>query len=211
MRKIRLTATMVCLFIFTAIAMAQEVGNATYYANKFHGRRTSDGSVYHKDSMTCANKHYPFGTILKVRNQKTGKEVFVKVTDRGPFRRDRIIDLSYEAAKQLGIIGAGIAKVEITQAEQLRVPFLDTREISLPNLQLEDPKTGEYYTLPEWKTKMQQTKAGRAMARSFPKKISKPVFKNVKGNSKDTLPRWRVVEGKLSAKAMQDDLEGLVR
>ena len=82
---------------------AQEplTGKASYYANKFHGRRTSDGSIYHRDSMTCAHRTLPFGTILKVRNVKNGKEVIVKVNDRGPFCKGRIVDLSYAAAREL--------------------------------------------------------------------------------------------------------------
>ena len=201
---------MVCLFIFSAISFAQETGSATYYANKFHGRKTSDGSLYHRDSLTCANKKYPFGTILKVCNKENGKEVYVKVTDRGPFSRGRIIDLSYEAAKQLDMLATGVAKVEITKINSERIPFLDTRESNLPKLKLEDPKTGEYYTLPEWNDKIKHNKAGAAMARTYPKKISKPVFKrNSKEVHKDTVPRWRVIEGKLSAKAKHQE-EGLI-
>ncbi|MBQ2366423.1 MAG: septal ring lytic transglycosylase RlpA family protein, partial [Bacteroidaceae bacterium] len=68
----------------STFAQAPLTGKASYYANKFHGRRTSDGSIYHRDSMTCAHRTLPFGTILKVRNVKNGKEVIVKVNDRGP-------------------------------------------------------------------------------------------------------------------------------
>lgn len=67
---------------------------ASYYANKFHGRKTASGALYHKDSLTCAHKTLPFGTILKVRNPRNDKEVYVKVTDRGPFIKGRTIDLS---------------------------------------------------------------------------------------------------------------------
>ena len=92
-------------------ALAQDLGNATYYSNRLHGRRVSDGSRYHKDSLTCAHKTYPFGSILKVRNPRNGSEVFVKVTDRGPFRRGAIVDLSLAAAKEIGIVQAGVAAV----------------------------------------------------------------------------------------------------
>ena len=63
-------------------------GNATYYGNRWHGRRTSSGEVYHRDSLTCAHRTLPFGTTLLVKNKRNGKEVVVKVTDRGPFRKE---------------------------------------------------------------------------------------------------------------------------
>ncbi len=89
------------------------VGKASYYAGKFHGRRTSSGEIYHQDSLTCAHRTLPFGTLLKVRNLKNNREVVVKVTDRGPFIRGRVVDLSRAAAKEIDMISAGVANVEI--------------------------------------------------------------------------------------------------
>ncbi|MEZ5006061.1 MAG: septal ring lytic transglycosylase RlpA family protein [Bacteroides graminisolvens] len=71
--------------------------HATYYHKRFHGSRTSDGGVYHKDSMTCAHRTYPLGTLLHVKNPETKKEVVVKVTDRGPYSKRLMIDLSYSS------------------------------------------------------------------------------------------------------------------
>ena len=79
---------------------AQTEGLASYYANKFHGRRTSSGSTYDKNAYTCAHRTYPFGTLLKVTNLRNNKSTIVKVNDRGPFAHKRIIDLSYAAARQ---------------------------------------------------------------------------------------------------------------
>ena len=84
-----------------------------------HGRKTSNGGTYHKDSLTCAHRTYPLGTLLKVRNPKNNKEVIVKVTDRGPHRKNLIIDLSYAAAKEIDIVRFGIAPVEISQVEAI--------------------------------------------------------------------------------------------
>ena len=95
--------------------IAQETGIASFYGHKLTGRRTSDGNRYHPDSLTCAHKTYPFGTRLLVRNPKNNAEVIVKVTDRGPHTRNRLIDLSYAAARQLDIIRQGVALVEITR------------------------------------------------------------------------------------------------
>lgn len=95
--------------------LAQQKGGASYYADKFHGRKTSSGIPYHRDSLTCAHKTYPFGTILEVVNPKNGKKVLVEVTDRGPYSRNKIIDLSYAAAKQLDIIHQGVTTVELSE------------------------------------------------------------------------------------------------
>ena len=97
-------------------------GRASYYHDMFHGHRTASGTPYHKDSRTCAHLRYPFGTMLKVRNLSNGKEVIVKVTDRGPYSR-HILDLSKAAARQLDIIRHGHAEVEITVCTEGRVPF----------------------------------------------------------------------------------------
>ena len=108
------------LFVsFQLPILSQEIGNASFYSKRMHGHRTSDGSRYHNDSLTCAHKTLPFGTLLRVVNPKNNYEVIVKVTDRGPHVRNRIIDLSYSAAVQLDIIRAGIAKVIVTKIDRL--------------------------------------------------------------------------------------------
>lgn len=94
---------------------AQEIlGKATYYADRFHGRKTSSGVTYNKHAFTAAHLTLPFGTQLLVRNPNNGKEVVVTVNDRGPYNRHAVIDLSYAAARELGTIQSGIARVEIT-------------------------------------------------------------------------------------------------
>lgn len=114
------------LFTFISSTFAVKYGNASYYSSKLKGRHTTDGGKYHPDSLTCAHRSYPFGTILKVRNPKNDREVIVKVTDRGPYQRRLMIDLSYSAAKTLDIVRAGIARVEITILDAMppKVPLL---------------------------------------------------------------------------------------
>lgn len=107
------------LLLLPVLLLAQESGYASFYAKKFHGRRTSDGSRYHSDSLTCAHRTYPFGSLLRVRNPKNDYEVIVKVTDRGPHIKNRIIDVSYRAADMLDIVRAGIALVEVTRIDLL--------------------------------------------------------------------------------------------
>jgi rare lipoprotein A len=90
-----------------------EQGVASWYGNKFHGRRTSSGEPYDMYKMTAAHKHLPLPTYVEVTNLENGRKVVVKVNDRGPFHQNRIIDLSYVAAAKLGIIAKGTGLVEI--------------------------------------------------------------------------------------------------
>lgn len=87
------------------------IGLASWYGQPFHGRRTASGERYDMNEMTCAHKSLPFGAMLKVTNLRNNKSVIVKVNDRGPFVRDRLIDLSRAAANQLAFVRAGTAKV----------------------------------------------------------------------------------------------------
>ena len=106
----------------TALAQVQS-GKASYYAKKLSGRMTASGERLHHDSLTCAHRTYPFGTLLKVTNPANGKQVIVRVTDRGPYVRGRIIDLSVRAAQEIGIIAQGIAPVIVERYYDTVVPF----------------------------------------------------------------------------------------
>lgn len=88
-----------------------QIGIASWYGPKFQGRRTSSGERFDMNQMTAAHKSLPFGTIVRVVDLKTQRSVVVRINDRGPFIPGRIIDLSYAAAKKLGIIGPGTALV----------------------------------------------------------------------------------------------------
>lgn len=90
-----------------------EKGKASYYANLFEGRLTADGSIFSQDSMTAAHKTLPFGTKVIVSNEANGKEITVIINDRGPFVRNRIIDLSRRAADSLDMIHVGVERVVI--------------------------------------------------------------------------------------------------
>jgi len=92
----------------------QQVGLASYYARKFHGRRTASGERYNKNAMTAAHPSLSFGTLVRVVNLENGRSVRVRINDRGPFVRGRIIDLSFAAAKQLAMLSKGVAKVRVT-------------------------------------------------------------------------------------------------
>lgn len=95
-----------------------ERGIASWYGDDFHGKKTSNGEVYNMYDMTAAHKTLPLGTIVKVLNLDNDKEIIVRVNDRGPFVNKRIIDLSYEAAKRIGIVGPGTCSVEVVAIGQ---------------------------------------------------------------------------------------------
>ncbi len=92
-------------------------GVASYYADEFHGRRTSNGEIYDMHQLTAAHQTLPFNTKVKVTNKTNGRSVIVRINDRGPFMKDRIIDLSLAAAKELEMIGPGTAEVRLEVIE----------------------------------------------------------------------------------------------
>lgn len=94
--------------------LKSQEGIASYYAHKFNGRRTASGERFSNKKMTAAHRTLPFGTLVEVENMVTHQKVIVKINDRGPFVRNRIIDLSYSAAKKLGFIRQGSARVKIS-------------------------------------------------------------------------------------------------
>ena len=117
-------------------AQGVQTGRASYYAKHFSGKRTASGERLHHDSLTCAHRTYPFGTMLKVTNPANGKEVIVRVTDRGPYVKGRIIDLSVRAARELGIISQGIAPVVVERYDPTAVPFRPEDIIDLPEFDI---------------------------------------------------------------------------
>ena len=92
-----------------------EVGTASWYGPGFHGNRTSSGEIYDQYDLTAAHQTLPLGTRVAVTNLQNGKEIEVRVNDRGPFVKGRSIDLSYAAARSLGAIGSGTIPVRIEE------------------------------------------------------------------------------------------------
>ena len=91
----------------------QEKGVASWYGRSFHSKRTSSGERYNMSALTAAHKTLPLSTYVEVTNLANGKKVIVRVNDRGPFRGNRLIDLSYMAAKQIGMLGRGMTDVTV--------------------------------------------------------------------------------------------------
>lgn len=95
------------------VAGSSQTGVASYYHCSLHGRRTANGERYNGDALTAAHKHYPFGTLVRVTNLKNGASLVLRINDRGPFIRGRIIDVSKRAAQELGFVRDGITRVDV--------------------------------------------------------------------------------------------------
>ena len=94
-----------------------QTGMASWYGRQFHGRKTASGETFDMNALTAAHRSLPLNCFIRVTNKTNGKSVVVKVNDRGPFHGNRVLDLSYGAAKQLGITNAGTAKVSIERID----------------------------------------------------------------------------------------------
>lgn len=88
-------------------------GIASYYHDSLHGNKTASGQIYNKNKMTAAHKTLPLGSKVRVTDVRTGKSIVVRVNDRGPFVKGRIIDLSRRAASELGMIKRGVTRVRV--------------------------------------------------------------------------------------------------
>jgi rare lipoprotein A len=108
------------LFIVSCSHRVTVAGKASYYADKFEGRRTSNGEIFKQRKKTAAHRTLPFGTLVTVKNLANGRTVKVRVNDRGPFVQGRTIDLSKKAAKKLDMVNAGVASVELKYKGQSR-------------------------------------------------------------------------------------------
>jgi rare lipoprotein A len=93
--------------------IAATEGKASFYADQFHGRKTASGETFNMDKLTAAHPSLPFGTRVRVTNLLNGKDVIVRINDRGPFVKGRIIDLSISAAKVIGLIKSGTTQVKL--------------------------------------------------------------------------------------------------
>ncbi|MFC5285129.1 septal ring lytic transglycosylase RlpA family protein [Pedobacter alpinus] len=101
------------IFLFSCAPKVTQRGKASYYADKFNGRKTASGEKFRNSKLTAAHKTLPFGTKVKVTNLKNGKTVKVRINDRGPFVAGRIVDLSKKAARKINMDKEGVGNVVI--------------------------------------------------------------------------------------------------
>jgi rare lipoprotein A len=119
-------------------------GKASFYSKRATGSHTANGERLHHDSMTCAHRTLPFGTLLKVTNVANDSTVIVRVNDRGPYIRGRIIDLTWGAAKKLNMIMQGIATVIVEEAHRITFPLkappakVEIPRLEVPTIELPD-------------------------------------------------------------------------
>jgi len=187
--KFQLSILFVFFGISFAFAQAPEYGSAIYYADYFHGKRTASGETYDKYAFTCAHKVHPFGTQLKVTRMDNFKSVVVRVNDRGPYNPGCVIDLSWAAADQIGLLldgkvevkvevagfsGGGTAQAKSPNAAQPTVPAAVPQEYSYtaapvsnaqPISQLLPPKTITFNNAFPETTNYQQAKSPAAAPR----------------------------------------------
>lgn len=88
-------------------------GESSYYADKFHGKKTANGEIFDMHKKTAAHKTLPFNTMLEVTNLENNQSVIVRVNDRGPYKKGRILDISYDAAREIDMISSGVVRVRI--------------------------------------------------------------------------------------------------
>ncbi len=114
MSKTKFRGLLFLIFLFnSALSIASEEGLAAYYSDVFQGKKTASGELYDRNGLTAAHKTLAFGTRVKVTDLGNDKSVTVTITDRGPYSKKRIIDLSYAAAEEIDLINAGISRVRI--------------------------------------------------------------------------------------------------
>ena len=148
----------------------------------------SNGERYDRNAFTCAHRTLPFGTRLKITNPRNGKSVIVRVTDRGPFVRGRVVDLSYAAARELGTLASGVTyvKVELVRKET-EIPFPSESNGTLEMPEIEYGTAGVCYEfIPEWE-KVEEDK---------PKEIERKV--DTRLNNKKNLQQGKVEKENIS-------------
>ncbi len=111
--KIMAYLAIVALLTVSCAKPLVQQGTASYYADKFNGRKTASGAVFKNSKRTAAHKTLPFGTKVRVVNLKNGRSVKVRINDRGPFVKGRIIDLSKKAARKIGMLRDGITEIKL--------------------------------------------------------------------------------------------------
>jgi len=147
----------IALIIVSVIAKSQitEIGLASFYADKFDGRITASGAIFDQNKMTAAHRTLPFGSKVKVININNRKSVIVEINDRGPFVKDRVIDLSKAAATKLGFINNGVAqvKVEVISLGESKTKFSsnsdksDTKTIAVTPKEKTNEGTSKSHTI----------------------------------------------------------------
>lgn len=152
----------------------EEVCIASWYGPGFHQNQSSSGEIYDMHDLTAAHKILPLGTYVLVQNLENGKEVVVRINDRGPFVEDRCIDLSYAAAKELGIIGKGLAKVKIVALSEGEIVNGGIVYKNIPNIRFRE----FYLQVGAFKNYQNALRLKSELEKEFENVRIEPIFKN---------------------------------
>jgi rare lipoprotein A len=175
---------------------ATQTGIASWYGDPYHGRRAANGEVYDMEKFTAAHRTLPFGTWVRVDNLTNGRQVEVRITDRGPFIDGRIIDLSRAGARAIELLGPGIAKVKLTI---IRAPSIPT--ITAPTVSSVAPNSTE---------ELYAVQAGSFRDKSNAERLRDEMARRhgtAKLVERDSMPpQWRVLVGRFET---EEDAEAL--
>ena len=184
-----------------------QFGKASWYGKKFHGRPTASGEIYNMYEKTAAHKTLPMGTYVRALNLSNKKYVLVKINDRGPFVKSRIIDLSYTAAKEIDLIGPGVAEVKIVALGK-EVGKLKSPQGIKPIVEIDDLNQGEFTVqVGAFKDKKNALRLSDRLKVIF-NYVEVPVYNDLE---RGTLYRVRVSRSKTLAEAgkIEKKLEGM--
>jgi len=181
-------------------------GTASWYGKKFHGRPTANGEIFDMNKKTAAHKTLPLGTYVKAVNLDNNKQIVVRINDRGPFVKGRIIDFSYAAAEEIGLVGPGVARVKIVALGR-QVGEIESPSGSQPVVEIDDLKTGEFTVqVGAFKSKDNATRLSGQLKVDFDyvdvevcnDKIDGPVYR-VRVSKSNTLTNAEKMEKKLES------------
>jgi len=206
--------SLIIIFLLNTFSLfAESVGDASWYGKEFQGKPTASGDSFDMYAYTAAHRTLPFGTMLKVTNLSNNKSIIVRVNDRGPFKENRIVDLSYQAAKEIGMLIDGTAEVSIVEIKtnendsnqstsklsENNNPYLTDEEYELMQnytTKMKAPKTA-YKSKNEYKEKILETKSAKLQIAAFSSKKNAEKFLN---NEDDNGFKMEITEVYLEAK-----------
>lgn len=209
-----LYSSLLIFFITLRICLSQDLGDerygiASFYSGKFYGRKTANNEKLNKTKLTAAHKTYPFNTLVEVTNLTNRKSIIVRINDRGPYKRGRIIDLTDAGAKKLKLNKIGLAKVKVKivgfEGEQMLIPY---QHLSLAT----NPKfSRKYYQKTRLKYKKKYRLKRNIKHKKYLKKRKRKKIKSKKKTlikkklSKKTVAKKQLKKPSLTTKKLNND------
>ena len=167
------------LFLLTSLVVLAETGDASWYGDKYQGKPTASGEPFDMYAYTAANRTLPFGTVIKVTNLKNNKSVQVRVNDRGPTQESRIVDLSYQAAKDIGLLHDGVVPVKV---ETISMSAQENNSKESDNPYLKDEKSDQEY-MKEYASQMPKVEKSLDYNEYLPSNVPSSKEKKIDSNT----------------------------